>query len=213
MAKFAGEGAKVYYLVLTDGSSGTTDRTITPQALRGLRRQEQRRAGEILGLSNVFFLDYPDGQLQATLEVKKDIVKMVRQLQPDVLVALDPTLVYSAQQGMVNHPDHRAAGQASLDAVYPLARDHMAFPELVSQGYGPHKTPHILLARFGNESTNFGVDITSTLEQKTKALAAHASQFPDMPAVNAKVHTMAAEAGKMYGGAKYAEAFVRIDIN
>lgn len=212
VAAFARQGATVYYLVLTDGSQGSDDRTMTPGRLRDLRREEQRQAGKILGVQDIFFLDYPDGALEVTQELKRDIVKVIRQLKPELIISLDPTLVYSSASGLINHPDHRAAGQAVLDAVYPLARDHMAFPQLLHAGLEPHKTPHLLLARFEAAQTNFGLDITDTMEQKLQALAAHASQFPEKEAVSAQLRQLAAEAGEQYGG-RYAEAFVRLDID
>jgi LmbE family N-acetylglucosaminyl deacetylase len=211
MAAFARAGAKVYYLVLTDGGKGSSDRTMTPERLRDLRREEQRHAADILGLQEVFFCDYPDGALENTQDVKREVVKVIRQVKPDVVVTLDPTEVYSVAAGLVNHPDHRAAGQAALDALYPLARDHMTFPELLEQGLEPHNVPTVLLIRFAQEHTNYATDITDVFDVKMQAMAAHASQFGDQERLDAWVRGHAAEAGKQYGYT-YAEAFVRIDI-
>lgn len=213
MAAFAQQGAEVYYLILTDGGKGSEDRSITSEALRDLRREEQRNAGEILGLKEVFFLDYPDGTLENTQAVKRDIVKVIRKVKPDVVVTFEPSTLYAATTGLINHPDHRAAGQATLDAVYPLARDHMSFPELLTEGYEPHKTPTVLLSRFDldPESANFAMDITNTLELKFQALEAHKSQFSDLDSLKTSLRQLASEAGKR-NGCTYAEPFIRLDI-
>jgi LmbE family N-acetylglucosaminyl deacetylase len=121
---------------------------------------------------------------------------------------MDPTVVYAAQRGIINHPDHRAAGQATLDAVFPLARDRLTFPDLYADGYEPHKTATILLVNF-NES-NFSVDITDTFETKFQALKAHVSQFGDLEG-SSWVRDMAQAAGKE-AGYELAESFMRIDV-
>jgi LmbE family N-acetylglucosaminyl deacetylase len=214
MAAFAKQGAEVYYLILTDGGKGTKDRSATPESLRDLRRAEQRNAAKILGLKDVFFRDYPDGTLENTLDVKRDIVKVVRRVKPDVVVTPDPSVLYSARYDLINHPDHRAAGQAALDAVYPLARDHMSLPELLAEGYEPHDTDTVLLFSFDldPQRANFAIDITHTLEQKLQALDAHASQFGDREAIKESLRDMAAKTGRP-SGYVYAEPFVRIDIH
>lgn len=210
MAMFARQGAAIYYLILTDGGSGSEDRDVSSGELTDTRRAEQRKAGEIVGIKDVFFCDYPDGQLQNTLAVKRDVVKIIRQVQPDVVFAMDPSVLYSADKGLINHPDHRAAGQAALDAVFPLARDHMSFPELLKQGFEPHKTPTLLL--FNHNQHNFAVDISETLDTKVRALGAHVSQIGDQEGMEAWVRQMASEAGKQVGTAA-AELFMRIDIS
>lgn len=211
MAKFTAEGAEVYYLVLTDGGSGSSDRAMTRERLRDMRRDEQRAAAKILGVKEVFFCDFPDGALENTRDVKREIARIIRKVKPDVVVTIDPTEVYSAQAGMINHPDHRAAGQAALDAVYPLARDHMSFPELLAEGLEPHAVRTALLIRFAHEQTNFAVDISEQMDQKMNAMAAHSSQFSDYPKLDSWVRGHASDMGKLYEH-MYAEAFVRIDI-
>lgn len=208
MAAFARQGAEIHYLILTDGGKGSEDRTVTSQELTAIRRQEQRDALAIIGGKNVDFLDYPDGELEVSMALKKDIARAIRTVKPDVVITLDPTLVYSASKGIVNHPDHRAAGQATLDAVFPLARDHLSFPELFADNYQPHKTATLLLINF--DTSNFAVDITETFDLKVKALSAHASQF-DIDNVAPWVRTMAEHEGEK-AGYPLAESFVRIDI-
>lgn len=211
MAAFAKQGAEVYYLILTDGGKGSEDRTMTTEALRDMRREEQHHAAKILGVKDVFFCDYPDGMLENTLDVRREVVKTIRQVKPDVVVALDPSVLYSAPEGFINHPDHRAAGQAALDAVYPLARDHMTFPELLKQGYEPHKTRTLLLISFGVGQTAFAVNIADTFDLKLQALDAHTSQFK-VQDIQADLRKQAAQAGGPYGYS-LAEAFVHIDIS
>jgi len=209
VAKFAAEGAQVYYYILTNANKGSEDRGMEPDRLRDMRRGEQRAAGNILGLADVFFGDYDDGTLECNQAVKRDITRVIRQVKPDVVITLDPSVLYVAGRGIINHPDHRAAGQAVLDAVYPLARDHMSFPELLSEGLEPHKTASLLLVNF--EKANFYVDITDVLQTKLDALCAHTSQVSDPDGARGMVRAMAEEAGRK-AGVPCAEGFVRIDI-
>jgi LmbE family N-acetylglucosaminyl deacetylase len=208
LAKFAAEGAAVHYLILTDGSRGSADRSADSTELVKMRKAEQDAAGAAVGAAGSEFLDYCDGQLEITMELKKDIVRVIRRLKPDVVITFDPTMVYYAPRSFINHPDHRAAGQATLDAVFPLARDHLSFPELTDEGLEPHKVKTILLSNF--EKQDFYIDISSTIGAKIAALAAHASQMPDMAAIEASIREMASLAGAKTGS-EYAEAFVRID--
>ena len=210
MAKFATQGAKVYYLILTDGSKGSEDKSITSAQLVKIRENEQKAALKILGGQEVFFLGYPDGQLEITMEAKKEVIKIIRKVKPDVVVTMDPSMIYSTERGYINHPDHRAAGQIALDAVFPLARDHLSFPELYDQGYEPHKTKTVLLINF--DKANFYVDISSTFDTKIKALQAHASQIKDPNQTIEWIGQMAEMIGKR-AGLKKAEGFVRLDLN
>ena len=209
IAKFAQEGAEIHYLILTDGGKGSDDPDMTTSELVRVRQAEQRRALEIVGGTAITFLDHPDGELEVTLELKKEIVKAIRSVKPDVVITMDPTVMYDAALGSINHPDHRAAGQATLDAVFPLARDRLTFPELLEAGYEPHKTPTVLLINFS--TNNFSVDITDTFETKVLALKAHASQFGNFEIVT-KLHEMAIEQGRR-SGYELAESFVRLDVS
>lgn len=209
MASFARAGAEVHYLILTDGSKGSADLSISPIELVKLREAEQRAATQAVGGKSVQFLGYPDGGLEVTLDLKKQIAKVIRTIKPDVVITMDPSMIYSAERGFINHPDHRAAGQATLDAVFPLARDHLSFPELYADGYQPHITPTVLLINFDHH--NYVVDITATFEQKIAALKAHASQVPDIDDTRQWLEALSAQVGREFGY-KLAEAFVRIDI-
>jgi LmbE family N-acetylglucosaminyl deacetylase len=208
IAKFAEEGAEVHYLILTDGSKGSDDPSMTSAELIELRHNEQREALRILGGKNVTFLDHPDGELEVTLELKKEIVKVIRTVRPDVVITMDPTLVYDANSGIINHPDHRAAGQATLDAVFPLARDRLTFPDLEATGYEPHKTTTLLLINF--ERSNYTVDISATFDKKFKSMQAHVSQFGELTEPG-WLKEFAASQGKS-AGYELGEGFMRIDV-
>lgn len=208
LAHFARAGAEVHYLILTDGGKGSDDMTMTSAQLTTLRHAEQQTALNIVGGKSITFLDYPDGELEVTMELKKEIVKVVRTIKPDVVITMDPSVIYSASNGIINHPDHRAAGQATLDAIFPLARDRLTFPDLYTAGYEPHKTATILMVNF-NES-NFTVDITDTFETKTNALNAHVSQFGDQEG-STWLRDMAETQGRQ-AGYELAESFIRIDM-
>jgi len=208
VARWISEGAEAYYLILTNGNKGSEDRSLTSDQLKALRRAEQEAAGRVLGLKQVFFEDYEDGLLQISPEVKRDIVRVIRQVKPDVVLTMDPTFLYS-ESGFINHTDHRAAGQSTIDAVFPLARDYLSFPELLrDEGLEPHKVKTLLLNNF--DKRNFNVDISSFLEIKLKALAEHKSQISDWNMVEKRVRNMSEQAGGRAGVA-YAESFVRID--
>jgi LmbE family N-acetylglucosaminyl deacetylase len=211
VAKYVAEGAVAYYYVLTNANKGSSDRSVQPNALRDIRCQEQRDAAKILGVQEVFFSDYEDGGLEVTQAVKRDVVRVVRRVKPDVVLTFDPSMLYASGAGIINHPDHRAAGQATLDAVYPLARDHLSFPELAQkEGLEPHVVSTVLLNNL--EKQNFFVDITAYMEQKLAALAAHASQIPDKDKTFGYVRQQAEITGR-HVGARYAESFVRIDVS
>lgn len=209
MAKFAANGAKVYYLILTDGSKGSDDKNLTSKELIQIRQQEQQSAHLAIGGLGVTFLNYPDSYLEVTMKLKEAIVREIRRLKPDIVITMDPTVVYSQTRGFLNHPDHRAAGQATLDAVFPLARDRLTYPDLLSEGLLPHKVKTLLLTNFDQQ--NFYVDVSDTLDKKFIALSSHASQIKDMKSVEERFTAMARAAGSK-AGFTYAEGFIRLDM-
>ena len=210
IAKMAANGAEVYYLILTDGSKGSADIFAGNQDLAKRRRDEQCDAAKALGVKEVFFLGYEDGRLEVTMELKRDIVRYIRRLQPQVVIAFDPSMFYDAEQGIINHPDHRACGQATLDAVYPLARDHLSLPELFNdEGLEPHKVTTVLLSNF--ERHNYSVEINDMLDKKLQAIACHVSQVADTAEILTRFTERAVRAGEP-DGYSYAEQFVRIDV-
>ena len=173
IARWAREGKEIIYVLCTSGDKGTSDTSVSPAALAEARRKEQEAAAARLGVREVVFLGYEDGVLQNTLELRKDIVRQIRRFKPDVVVCQDPTTRWSAQ-GYINHPDHRAAGDATLDAVYPSARDPHVFPELLAEGLQPHKVREAYVG--GTNYADVWIDITDTIETKIQALQAHESQ-------------------------------------
>jgi LmbE family N-acetylglucosaminyl deacetylase len=210
MARFVAEGAQAYYLILTNANKGTSDRSMQPDTLRDIRRDEQRQAAKILGLTDVFFAEFEDGCLSCDVDAKRDIVQIIRQVRPDVVITFDPTFIFSSEMGIINHADHRAAGQATLDAVYPLARDHLSFPELFKKGLEPHKVRTILMSNF--ETQNFYIDISDYLETKLAALRCHTSQFAEPDFVCNFVRSQAEKHGAKVG-ASHAEGFIRVDLS
>lgn len=209
LAKWAKEGAKVYYLILTDGSKGSNDEKMTSDQLKKIRNEEQRNAVKAIGGTDAFFLNYPDAMLEVTMDLKRDITRYIRKIKPDLVVTMDPTLIYGITRGFINHSDHRAAGQATIDCVYPIARDRLTFPELLEEGLGPHIVKTLLLTNF--EKNNYKVDISNSFDQKIKAVEAHISQVSDLDSAKLWMKKMANEHAK---DQEYdmAEAFIRIDL-
>lgn len=209
IAKWVREGAKAYCLVLTDGSKGSEDPDVSPEMLRPVRQREQQEAARRLGLTEVFFGKYTDGELEASQDVKRDIVRMIRKLKPDVVMTWDPTMVYSSKRGFINHADHRAAGLATLDAVYPLSRSRPSFPELLEEKLEPHTVSTLLMHNLDNP--DYFVDISQDIETKAAGLQAHASQYGDASDIVEIARALARSYGPK-AGAEYAEGFVRIGI-
>jgi LmbE family N-acetylglucosaminyl deacetylase len=208
IAKWAREGSDIVYVLCTSGDKGTSDVSVSPAQLAEARRGEQEAAASTLGVRQVVFLGYEDGVLQNTLELRKDIVRQIRRFKPDLIVCQDPTTRWSAQ-GYLNHPDHRAAGDATLDSVYPSARDPHVFPELLAEGLQPHKVLEVYVA--GTNHADTWVDISDTIDAKVAALRAHESQVgngsrpPDWD-IDKVVRERAAQTAEGHD-MQYAEAF------
>jgi len=209
VAVWVSEGVKVYYLILTNGNKGSQDRTLKPVDIKNQRRKEQRKAGRILGVQKIFFCDFEDGALKVSQAVKFEITKMIRTVKPDLVVTMDPTMLYDVSSGYINHTDHRAAGQNTIDAVFPLARDHLSFPGLLSAGLEPHKVKTLLLINF--TQNNYYIDISHVFDLKIRALLAHASQMPGLEADVILVRKFAESTGKS-SNFDLAEGFLKIDL-
>lgn len=171
---WAQQGWQFYYLVCTDGSKGSEDESLTTARLIEMRRQEQRDAAKLLGVEDVFFLDYVDGELTPSRAFLGDVVRIIRQVRPHAVFTHDPETII-VNDAFVNHADHRATGLTAIDAIYPAARDRLNFPEHLSEGLQPHKVSQIYI--WGSPQANFEVDITEVIDKKTQALVAHTSQF------------------------------------
>ncbi|HEY6608952.1 MAG TPA: PIG-L deacetylase family protein [Candidatus Limnocylindria bacterium] len=167
-------GARVDYVVTTDGSKGTEDPDVTPDQLATTRRAEQRDAADLLGVGEIVHLGYPDGYLQPTLELRRDIVRQIRRFRPDLVITQNPQRRLD-HNPFIGHPDHLATGEATLAAVYPAARDHLNFPELwTDERLEPWKVRQVLLT--GVEQPNLWVDVSDTFELGLRSILAHVSQ-------------------------------------
>jgi len=211
VAKAAREGAEIIYLIATTGQRGSSDETMTPEKLSGIRKKEQEEAAGVLGVREVHFLDYVDGELVPDIRLKEQVVKYIRRTRPDIVFTMDPSFFYFKDFGFVNHSDHRAIGEATLDACYPLARDLLSFPEHAKTGLRPHKVKELLLHSFVPENANFYVDVTDTFAIKIQALSLHKSQVGDMRNVEKRMRDRAEATGNL-AGCRYAEAFVRLQL-
>lgn len=206
VAKWAAAGCDVTYVVITKGDKGSEDPEMTPERLAEVREAEQRAAGEILGVKAFEFLGFEDAYLEPSLAVRREITRVVRRYRPEIVITFDPTTRFFRDE-YVNHPDHRAAGEATADAVFPSARDRLTFPDLLEAGLEPHKVRELWLGL--TESPNLRVDIGDTLEQKKQALLAHPSQLgPDIAEFAVAMSRGSAE-GEAF---EYGEAFRRITI-
>ena len=169
VAKWIQEGKRVVYVVCTSGDKGTDNPDIPSQQLAKIREKEQKDAALVLGVSDVIFLGYPDQGLEDTSDFRKAIVRQIRIYRPEMVVTSDPYRRY------IWHRDHRIIGQVTLDAVFPYARDLLAYPDLIEEGIMPHKVKKILF--FGTEDVNLRIDITDTFQLKLEALRCHKSQI------------------------------------
>ena len=191
-------GCHVTYVVCTDGNSGSHEPGMTRERLAEIRRAEQRAACATLGVGEVVFLGYDDGLLQPTLDLRRDLVRAIRQHKPDVLITWDPTTVLISDE-YINHPDHRAAAQAALDAAAPASAMPLLWPETGA----PHRVRQVYV--FGTDPPNTWVDVTETMERKIAALKQHASQMGDWDPTD-MVKEWGAESGQEKG-LTYAENY------
>lgn len=173
VARWTNEGRTVVYVVCTNGDKGTSDREVKSESLTKVREKEQIAAANLLGVKEVIFLGYPDQGLEETPQFRKDIVKQIRRFRPETVVTADPYRRY------IWHRDHRITGRVTLDAVFPYARDHLSYPDLLEEGLEPHKVKEILL--WASENINHRLDITDTFPLKLNALREHKSQVGHIP--------------------------------
>jgi LmbE family N-acetylglucosaminyl deacetylase len=201
LIKWAREGHEITMCLITDGDKGTADPNDTREAVIGRRRAEQQRAAARLR-ATVITLGYEDGVLQPTLQLRRDLVRVMRRVRPHIVVANDPTVWFRHRQ-YINHPDHRAAGQAAIEALYPAVKKASIFPELLAEGYQPHVVEEVWLGPTGEADTF--VDITDVFDEKIALICEHGSQFPP-EATRAAFARIAREAGAPRGIA-LAESF------
>jgi LmbE family N-acetylglucosaminyl deacetylase len=206
IARTVKEGGEVTYVIVTNGSKGSGDRRVTSEQLVPIREREQRQAARVLGVEHVEFLGYEDGELEDIRDLRRDITRQIRRWRPDLIITLNPHRTYNHFAHW--HRDHRITGRVVLDCVYPLARDHLAFPELLPL-YEPHPVREVYLIQW--EQPRLVIDITGTMDRKLEAISCHASQIGDFKALEARLRSRAATLGKEKGYS-YAEGFEHIVV-
>ncbi len=178
VATWTDAGTEVAYCILTDGDAGGFDPEVPRAAIGGIRQDEQRKAAAVLGVAEIGFLGYPDGRLAVSYELRRDITRAIRRARPDRVVIQSPQR--DLRNLYASHPDHIAAGEAALCAVYPDARNPFAHPELLAEeGLEAHTVSEVWITS-PNERAERYVDITATFDRKIAALRAHASQTAHM---------------------------------
>lgn len=209
VASYVKQGAEAYYVVCTNGNRGSRGNQFDAAELVETRHSEQDNAANIIGVKETFFLDHDDGNLIANLEVKEQIVRIIRKLKPDIIFTHDPSWFYQVREdhAQVNHNDHRQTGIATLDSVYPLSRDLASFPEHSELGLTPHHVPEVYL--FSAQTPDYFVDVSSSWEIKIKAVLAHKSQIDDPAQTEKRVEARMKELGEK-SGHDYAEGFIRL---
>ena len=208
-ARWIDQGSVGWLVCCTSGDAGSEDAELDPLELATVREQEQRLAADVVGYEGVSFLHQPDGAVANDLALRELLVRELRTFRPDAVVANDPEMVFWTDGG-VNHTDHRSAGIAAVDAVYPAARNPMAFPWLVREGLAPHRIRRLYL--FWTERANVWIDTSTTLERKIAALRHHASQVHDFEGLEKRLAEWAGEEGKRIGVAA-ADAFRLVVID
>ena len=209
IAKLCSQNWDVTYVLCTNGSKGSGDKNITSEEIAALRRNEQIEAGRVLGLKDVTFLDYEDSILEPSLSLRKDIARQIRKYQPDVLITTYPARNLNSHYGL-GHPDHIAAGEASMAAVFPTARDHLSFPELLKEGYEPHKVSEVWI--IGAPDSDLWVDVTNHMETSINALLQHSSQMSRSDEETKQMMYSGRRERAEGKGMIYAETFKRIII-
>jgi LmbE family N-acetylglucosaminyl deacetylase len=178
LAKWAREGHHITYVLLTCGDKGfnpTTDPEMAPDRLCAIRHEEQYAAAKVIGAESVHIMDHPDGYLVPDLNLRREVVREIRRHKPDILVTCDPQNLFATYG--INHPDHRAAGQVVLDAVFPAAGNPVYFPELLEEGFQPHMPKEVWCSL--TTQPNITVDVTETWEIKLQAILQHKTQVQD----------------------------------
>ena len=178
IARWTRDGTEVAYVCATDGSAGWNGPDRSREEISGIREREMRDAAQILGVRDVSFLGYPDGSLEAGLDLRRDVAREVRRSRPEVVVSFDPSRMWFGRR-YIQHPDHRAIGETVLAVVACDAPTRPQFPELLEEGFEPFEVPRVWLATETREADHV-VDIGETIDLKIKALRAHVSQMENM---------------------------------
>lgn len=206
VALWARAGARINYVICTDGDKGTGELPTRPQEISALRRQEQLAAARLVGVRDVIFLGFPDGEVENTRELRKQLVRWIREFKPEVVFCQDPAnRVF--ENPYVSHRDHRMVSEAVCDSLYPACGNPNFFPELLEDALMPHKVKEAFF--FGTHSPNHWEDITSVMELKVKAILSHKSQLKDPVSTEKFLRERFGEIGKQ-AGCLYAEPFRRL---
>ncbi|MDO8361697.1 MAG: PIG-L deacetylase family protein [Actinomycetota bacterium] len=205
IATLTDQGVHVTYCLVTDGDAGGSDRTITRTEVASLRRKEQTAAAAVVGVHDLRFLGHPDGRVQADLALRRDVSRVIRQVRPTVVLGQSPER--NLDRIFASHPDHLAAGEATMCAVYPDSRNPFAFPELLEEGLEPWTVPQLWLS--GHAVPTDFIDVTDHVERKLDALLCHASQLPDPSGVRVRVRQWMEATAQHFGLAegRAAEAY------
>jgi LmbE family N-acetylglucosaminyl deacetylase len=195
-ARWIDAGSQGWLVCCTSGDQGGEDPDMDPLELAALREREQRAAADVVGYAGVTFLHAPDGALANDLALREQLVREIRTFRPDAVFATDPETLFHGGSG-VNHTDHRAAGMAAVDAVYPAARNPMAFPWLARSGLAAHRVRRLYL--FWSDKADTWVDVSDTIDRKVDALRAHASQIEDPDGLAERIRSRASEVGAEVG--------------
>jgi len=204
-AKWARNGSELTYVIMTDGNAGSHDPDMSKERLGQIRRAEQRAAAAVVGVSSCIFIGCQDGLLTPTLQLRKRLVRIIREIRPEAVVCGDPRRYFSGDT-YINHPDHRAAAHLALDAVFPAAEMNLLYPDMLEEGLHGHKVNHVYIST--RDDPDCYVDIGNTVNLKIEALRQHASQMNGWdpgPPIRERQAVLGAEAG-----CEYAEAFRRM---
>ncbi len=209
VARWTDAGIEVSYCICTSGEAGGFDRSVPRTTMVEIRETEQRAAAKVVGVTDVTFLGYPDGRLESSFDLRRDISRVIRRVRPQRVVSQSPERNF--QRVYASHPDHLAAGEATMAAVYPDARNPFAHPELLEEGLEPWAASEMYLATAG--VSDVFVDITDTFERKMDALRCHVSQHPDPGGLDERIRAWNA-ANAALGGlpeGRLAESYLRVD--
>jgi LmbE family N-acetylglucosaminyl deacetylase len=212
IARWTTDGTEVAYVCVTDGSAGWNGPDLAREEIARIREEELRESAATLGVDTVVFLGYQDGSLEPNLELRRALTREVRRFRPDVVLAPDPSALWSSDRTYINHPDHRAVGEAMLAVVAVDSPTRPQFPELLDEGLEPHKVTRLWLPTFDGADTF--VDISDTIDLKIEALHRHKSQMENMGMgdVDQRIREWAADVGKKHE-VKYAEAFRTFELD
>jgi LmbE family N-acetylglucosaminyl deacetylase len=209
VAGWTAAGVEVSYCIVTDGDAGGAESGVARAEMAAVRREEQAAAAKVVGVSDLTWLGYADGRVEATLELRRDLTRVIRAARPDRVVLQSPERNW--ERIYASHPDHLAAGDAALCAVYPDARNAWAHHELIDEGYAPHLVPEVWM--MASPHPNHYQDITDTIDRKIEALLAHRSQLPEPDAMADRIRewTRANAIAGGLGDDRYAEMFQIVD--